>query len=404
LNIDFFYIARAENVYIPFGCSIILLFTTLINKEFARACQVSTILLAGYITIIFTEPGNLTGSLFILVGIAYIYQYGYFSIHFYRKMLIIFSLYLFSLIINLTFKREWHIVHSLPSILFTLTTIYLVWLVFNEEIKTYLIQTQQLNVQLDQYMQENTELSEIAKQRAQQIIAKNKELEQELKEKSTLEGHLRKTIRQKEILLREVHHRVKNNLTVMLSMLNLQLNQDLTDDMQEFIAKNKNRILTMATVHELNYEDQNYDQLELGYYLDTLANDISLSFSQSQDIKRAMDIEPLKVDQNTALSCGLVLNECITNSIKHGFKNYEGEKRIEVLGRKIGKNEYKLTIADNGIGFDGCIEESSPHSSFGIWLIVNIVEGQLSGTMKCENDNGTKWTFQFPENDQSKPI
>ena len=119
------------------------------------------------------------------------------------------------------------------------------------------------------------------------------------------------------------------------------------------------------------------------------------------DLKRNMDIELLHVDQNTALSCGLVLNECITNSIKHGFKKSKGEKKIDITGRIIDHDRYELTIADNGMGFEGSPEDISPNSTFGIWLIVNIVEGQLNGSAICDNTDGTKWIIQFPKVEES---
>ena len=102
------------------------------------------------------------------------------------------------------------------------------------------------------------------------------------------------------------------------------------------------------------------------------------------------------MDQNTALSCGLVLNECIANSAKHAFLNHSGLKKITVRGKHVKKDLYELSFEDNGQGFDGCIEKSSPHHSFGIWLITNIVEGQLEGSVQCESKKGTRWTIRFP--------
>ncbi len=394
---DSFFNALLHYTVLPtFIGSIIFLITVFIKTKYSRYLQVFIILGFGFTTTMLTEPGNLTGSYMFLLAFALLYQYDFLSNRFVSKVTLVFISYLIAFVVNTTMISNWKFFYGIPTILFTIASFYLFWVAFNEEIKNYLFNTDQLNIKIDKYIEENVHLSKVAQQRKEDLIDRNMELQKQLKEKTLLEENLRRTIEQKEVLLREVHHRVKNNLTVMLSILNLQLDQNLTEEMKDFILKNKNRIQAMATVHDLNYQEENYSTVELGYYLRSIVDDILVSYDLYLDINKTVEVEDCIVTLNTAIACGLILNECVTNSIKHAFVNMQDGKELTISGKYLPDNSYKLTISDNGNGSTGCSEMIESQPSFGIWLIKNIAEGQLNGSADCRQHNGTIWDITFP--------
>lgn len=186
---------------------------------------------------------------------------------------------------------------------------------------------------------------------------------------------------EKEILLREIHHRVKNNLQIISSLLSLQsgLNSKKLD-LTSLYADSQNRIKSMAAIHEMFYKSESLDKVDFSMYLKKLISDLIHTFRGPKN-KITLDLQTSKiwVNLDTAIPLGLIINEIITNSIKHGLK--PGEKgTILAKFEKLDDQNLKLIIGDNGVGSKNIFDEKK-EPTLGIMLINSLVE-QLDGTIK----------------------
>jgi PAS domain S-box-containing protein len=209
------------------------------------------------------------------------------------------------------------------------------------------------------------------------------------------EAKIQASLKEKEVLLKEIHHRVKNNLYVISNLLDLQ--SDTVDDegVQNLFADSQNRIQTMALIHEQLYQSDNLAQINLADYINNLVNNLLSSLDTSFClIQTVVNAEPIHLDLETAIPCGLLINELVTNSFKYAFPNsLEGEIKIEL--HSIEDRRYQLIISDNGIGIPERIDwQDSP--SLGLRL-VNILAEQLEATIELDRSNGTCFTLSFSE-------
>jgi PAS domain S-box-containing protein len=207
--------------------------------------------------------------------------------------------------------------------------------------------------------------------------------------------NLQESNREKEILLKEVHHRVKNNLQIISSLLKLQ--SYTTDDprITEIIEISLSRISSMAKVHELLYKSTEFSKINYHDYLTTLLESlISTMALSNQRISYSIDVAEIQFTIDTAIPLGLLINECITNSLKHGFhQRDEGEIYIQI--KKHNLNEYILFIGDNGIGFNPTQTEKK--DTLGLSLIESLTE-QLNGRLEHINEQeGTHFKIIFKD-------
>ena len=217
---------------------------------------------------------------------------------------------------------------------------------------------------------------------------------QDLSDRLDMEEQLRRSLAEKELLLREVHHRVKNNLQVISSLLALQA--DCIDDpeAQAVYADSQARIRSMALIHQQLYGTTTLDRIDFGVYLKQLAGSL-FSFHGGQPapvtIETTVDNLPLGID--TALTCGLIINELVTNAIKHAFA--PDEPGVIKVGFTTENDLFVLTVEDNGTGMnDGGDELAS--DSLGMSLVEALVQ-QLHGTMTVTCPAGTMFHIQFAE-------
>ncbi|MES2589166.1 MAG: sensor histidine kinase [Bacteroidota bacterium] len=196
------------------------------------------------------------------------------------------------------------------------------------------------------------------------------------------------SLKEKEQLLKEVHHRVKNNLQIISSLLNLQSDYVQDENFLTLIRESKNRINSMSLIHEMLYTSQNFSQINFKEYLDILYHSIYSTFERKE-----LDIEfDLKVDENihfaidTMIPLGLILNEIMTNSFKYAFPNHIGKIKIEVVQ---SENKIKLIIADNGIGIPKEFDFENT-KSIGIQLI-HMLSDQIDAELKIESEIGTEY-------------
>jgi len=207
---------------------------------------------------------------------------------------------------------------------------------------------------------------------------------------------LENTLKEKDILLAEVHHRVKNNLSVISGLFRLQIKDTNLKEMNDFLLDNSNRIHSMGLTHNLLYLQKNISYLDFDNYIKELVNSLSSSFSGRDKISISYDLLPLKIDLNTAAPFGLIINEIITNSIKHAFPNLKDPK-IQITLTEEAQN-YKLIIKDNGPGFN--LKENKTDNSIGLFIIDSLID-QIEGKYQFDNSSGACYSILFPKKNKT---
>ncbi|WP_210726609.1 histidine kinase dimerization/phosphoacceptor domain -containing protein [Flavobacterium sangjuense] len=192
-----------------------------------------------------------------------------------------------------------------------------------------------------------------------------------------------------ELLLREIHHRVKNNLEVVSSLLALQSSQIDDPNTKDAMSESQNRVNSIGIVHQKLYQGTNLGAVEMKDYFLNLSESILDSFGVEQRIDLQLAMENLDLDIDTAVPLGLIVNELLTNCIKYAFPNSE-KGTITIKLHKQDNDILRLEIADNGVGKSGVTHGTG----FGGQL-VSLLTQQLNGTMTEENQNGTKLIFDF---------
>jgi PAS domain S-box-containing protein len=215
-------------------------------------------------------------------------------------------------------------------------------------------------------------------------------------EERKAEQKLKSTLHDKEILLKEVHHRVKNNLQIISSLLNLQTSYIKDDSILNLFKDSQNRIKSIASIHELLYQASEFGTIDFNQYLNKLVTDLIYSYHgvQSQ-INYKIETE-CKFNIDTSIPLGLLINEILSNSLKHGLKN-KSDEIISVSINELKNNKYELKISDDGIGFV-FEKEFEKAASLGLMLIKDLAS-QLNGEIhKLDTKKGTYYQLIFMEN------
>ncbi|MDQ1165493.1 sensor histidine kinase [Flavobacterium sp. SORGH_AS_0622] len=224
----------------------------------------------------------------------------------------------------------------------------------------------------------------------------------EIKEREINQNNinLRHLLDEKEWLLKEIHHRVKNNLQTVISLLSSQAAY-LNNDMALSAIKNsQHRIHSMSLIHQKLYKSENIATINMPSYINELVEYLKDSFSIGQRIRFEIRVEQLELDVAQAIPIGLILNEAITNSIKYAFPDNAGGI-ISIILEKTEEDQYLLTISDNGIGIDTALS-TNKSDSFGMSLIKGLSD-DLEGKLVMENNNGTILKLEFkPEHPLNK--
>lgn len=199
---------------------------------------------------------------------------------------------------------------------------------------------------------------------------------------------------QKEMLIKEVHHRVKNNLMIISSLLNLQSNYLKDDESKEIFKESQNRAKSMALIHERLYRSTDLKNIEFKEYITTLANDLYRTYVKDPSrVSLQMIIEDVNIDINAAIPLGLILNELITNSMKHAFPDgREGTISIS-FGKNI--NGFILKVSDDGVGVPDDLDYTKT-DSLGLQLVTSLTR-QINGKIELDKDHGTMFTITFKE-------
>lgn len=212
------------------------------------------------------------------------------------------------------------------------------------------------------------------------------------------EDKISQSLREKELLLKEIHHRVKNNLQVVSSLLKLQSGYVKDENSLDVLIDSQNRVRSMALVHQKLYQSKDFSEIDLSEYIKQLCDHLITVFKTSADnIKITVRSENMNLSIDYAIPCGLILNELISNSLKYAFPDgKKGEIIIEL--NKNSEGIYIISLSDNGIGFPKNIDYRNT-KSLGLQL-VNTLVGQIDGNIILENNTGTKYTITFPPQKQ----
>lgn len=229
------------------------------------------------------------------------------------------------------------------------------------------------------------------KQAQQEIIALNENLDLKVKERTS---ELEKAKNEITVLLNEMHHRVKNNLQIISSLLSLQAEVSGHTELITLLKESQNRIKSMSLIHESLYKKESLSEISLKGYLNQLIEDRILSDSLQTKISFKISSPELKFGVNTMVPVGLLMNELVTNSLKHAFKGRKNGMISVDISQSDNKSGYVLKYADNGRGFEKASTEKN-HYSLGTELIDCFVD-QLEGSCKLETGStGTKYEIDF---------
>ena len=207
------------------------------------------------------------------------------------------------------------------------------------------------------------------------------------------EKELKNSLAEKEVLLREIHHRVKNNMQIISSLLNLQIQFEDLDETVGVLKESQGRVKSMAIIHEKLYQSSSLTNINFKEYIEKLILDIFYSYGIiTSSIESVLDIKDINLNIDTAIPLGLIINELVTNSVKYAFPELSGKIFVEL---KSNNDLLELTIADNGIGIpEGVDLENS--KTLGLQLVNSLVT-QLEGELKRDLSNGTEFKIIFKE-------
>ncbi len=219
--------------------------------------------------------------------------------------------------------------------------------------------------------------------------------EQDITEQKAAEEKIRSSLKEKEMLLAEIHHRVKNNLQVISSLLRLQSRFLEDDASKEIFKETQNRVRSIAILHEKLYQSDDLAKIKLDDYVKLLAEDLLYFYElDNSKIDMNIDVEEIFLNIETAIPCGLIIDELVSNSLKYAFKS-EKNGNIIIKLHSNDDNRFSLIVSDDGSGIP---EEVDPDNAetFGMQLI-KYLTNQLKGKLELDRTNGTRFKLEFKE-------
>lgn len=206
------------------------------------------------------------------------------------------------------------------------------------------------------------------------------------------EEKINQSLKEKEVLLKEVHHRVKNNMQVISSILNLQSSYVRDTYALNLLKECQNRIKSMAFIHESLYQSKNFESVNFSEYVSTLSKNLVHTYSiDTKKIKLILTLDKLLLSLDTSIPCGLIINEIISNSLKYAFPN--NRDGIIFVNLKVIKNKVKIEVGDNGIGIPETLDIKNTQT-LGLQLVDTLVE-QINGTITLIRKKGTIFSIEF---------
>ncbi|MBC3874649.1 PAS domain S-box protein [Undibacterium flavidum] len=216
----------------------------------------------------------------------------------------------------------------------------------------------------------------------------------DISDRKQKEQRIQEALQEKDLLLGEIHHRVKNNLQVVHSLLSLQSSLIEDEAVKNMLMDSQNRIQSMALIHQTLYQSNNFARVDFGDFLEALIPSLMNSYAVSgKQIDLTIDASDVYLPINSAIPCGLLINELITNSLKHAFlERNDGE--IRVIISEVDDNTVQLIVNDNGSGISAALDLEAI-DTLGLRL-VNLLSQQLNGDLQIQRSNPTQFSLRFP--------
>jgi len=220
------------------------------------------------------------------------------------------------------------------------------------------------------------------------------DLEREVAERKQAAEKIKATLKEKEILLQEVHHRVKNNMQIISSLFNLQSRHIKDKQASEIFKSSQNRIRSMALIHERFYQSEDMARVDFAEYAQNLTGHLFSSHGINPGaVKLNLKIKDVFLDLNTAIPCGLIINELVSNSLKHAFPGANNGE-IKIAMHPSNKDGMEVIISDNGVGLPKEVDFRKT-DSLGLHLVNLLAEDQLHGDIKLDRTRGTSFHIRF---------
>ena len=222
----------------------------------------------------------------------------------------------------------------------------------------------------------------------------------EIIQKKPFEEELESTLKEKEILVKEIHHRVKNNLQIISSLLNLQAQYIKDKDALDAFHDSQNRVRAIALVHEKLYQNKDFSKLNFSVYVRDLVSNLLTNFNQGEsDILTNVMIDELYLSLDLAVNLGLIITELISNSVKHAFQHHkysphDEKPKVTIILKVNTENSLSLVVKDNGSGFD-YHSIVKVNLTLGLQLVQGLID-QIKGELLFEGGNGSKYQIIFP--------
>jgi PAS domain S-box-containing protein len=215
----------------------------------------------------------------------------------------------------------------------------------------------------------------------------------DITERRRAEAQIKVSLQEKEVLLKEIHHRVKNNLQIISSLLNLQSKYISDPQARQMFIDSQNRVKSMAFIHEILFQSGDIAKIDFSEYIKNISIQLFRSYdAHSKNINLVINVKDIMMDVDTAIPCGLIVNELVSNSLKYAFiDGRKGEISIELSSDHSGM--LTLIVSDNGIGFSEKIDFEKMES-LGLKLVVALAN-QLAGTVELDHSKGTTFKITF---------
>lgn len=255
--------------------------------------------------------------------------------------------------------------------------------------------TLQVKQQADSLRRAHDELEVRVRERTAELANANAALKVEIAVRRQAEGKVRESLQEKEVLLKEIHHRVKNNLQVVSSLLRLQAAGIKDEATAALFYESQTRVRSMALIHEELYQAGNLARVDFASYLRRLLPDLARSYraDASENVELKIEAADVSLPVDRAIPCGLIVNELMTNALKHGFPNGRpGSIQVRLAAQN---QQTTLAVRDDGAGFPQEMDFRQSRS-LGLQLVCTLAN-QLGGTISLARDNGTEFVITFPD-------
>jgi two-component sensor histidine kinase len=235
-----------------------------------------------------------------------------------------------------------------------------------------------------------------------ELEERNEELNSAIEELTRRGQELNEALNEKEVLLSEVHHRVKNNLTAFISLLSLESSYDYTPAGLALKKDLQNRARSMALIHETLYRTKKYSRVNMDVYLSTLVGQVVSSYESGKSIQTVVETHGITLDLSRATPGGLIINELLTNSLKYAFppsfdcEKIRGAPCMITVSLIEDDGAYILTVRDNGIGLPRDFDVAST-KTLGLKLVNFLARHQLRASVEVHSDNGAEFRFRFQD-------